>query len=307
MKTKNVFAVLGVISLSSCSLLGSSTPASNHRAMIAKPAPTPVTVADARSQHTKVVEIAGRQPRQSAGWPGIRSKKSAIKRGGLKSEALLNFDILKYILEVAQQKRDNWISRDSLIPPLLSFKPVKKQDATIYPELIKGEFENTVDFEHRVSIRDESKIAKAQSLESEYQERLGIYQQALKENKLLIAEEKTDRLTHAEEVYVGYIVEVIDNILGVPAIKDLVYDADTEQFFATVYSKKTNFSTKIIVAVPIGEAQKFKDNLNYLMPDIEFDLSSDNSLYVSKISIIFKGVVYPTRIVKNALSINRRH
>ncbi|SMN10732.1 hypothetical protein SPBRAN_825 [uncultured Candidatus Thioglobus sp.] len=226
------------------------------------------------------------------------SKINKTSKKSIKFAPLLRFDVSKYIIEVAKEKTNDWVSRKSLIPLVSILEPTKKQDTGVYPKIIKNEFETTTSFEQKVSDQVQLKKDKMQFLELEYQKELEQYKKIVKEYELNIQEEKNQRLSIKKTVYTDYVIESIESILGVPAIKNLTYNADLSVFSATLYSKLTNFRKDILINVPIGIAPEFKKNSAYLLPDVEFQINAnDDSIFIFKIDVVFRGNIYPAKVI----------
>ncbi|SMM99243.1 hypothetical protein SPONL_481 [uncultured Candidatus Thioglobus sp.] len=226
------------------------------------------------------------------------NKTSKTNKNAIKLTPLLRFDVSKYIIEIAKEKTDDWMNRKSSIPAVSMSQPTKKQDTTDYPKIIKDEFETTANFKNKVSDQVQLKKEKMQFLELEYQKELKQYKKIVKEYELNTQEEKNQRLARKKTVYTDYVIESIESILGVPAVKDLTYNADLSVFSATLYSKLSNFRKDILINVPIEIAPEFKENAAYLLPDVEFQINTnDDSVFIFKMSVVFRGNVYPAKVI----------
>jgi hypothetical protein len=244
------------------------------------------------------------------------SKKPVVKLSALPSERIqayqrpnldvlpsVGVDILQYITEIADRKRNDWINRDFSIPPFALLKPIKPKYQAPVDSLRKQEFETTEEFDSRVAKMHNVQEEEAQKIDLEYQNRLYKYNSKLNEYDLYIENEKEQRLKASKDIFTAYVKEGVDNMLGTPSVKELVYSADLESFYGTLYSKISSFNRRIVINVPIRIAHDFKDNTQYALPDIDFALKEDNTLYIEKLSIIFKGMTYPASIVRNVLSV----
>jgi hypothetical protein len=232
-------------------------------------------------------------------------KVQAYQRPSVDILPSVGVDILQYITEIADRKRNDWINREFSIPPFALLKPIRPIHKVLVENVKKKEFETTEDYELRVAKIHNAQEEESQKLDLEYQNRLYKYNSRLNEYDLYIENEKEQRLKASKDIFTAYVKEGVDNMLGTPSIKELVYSADLESFYGTLYSKISSFNRRIVINVPIRIAQDFKDNTQYALPDIDFALKGDDTLYIEKLSIIFKGMTYPASIVRNVLSVTK--
>jgi hypothetical protein len=246
------------------------------------------------------------------------AKRPVVKLSALPSERIqayqrpnldvlpsVGVDILQYITEIADRKRNDWINRDFSIPPFDLLKPIRPKYEAPIDNVKKQEFETTGEYEIKVAKMRNAQEEENQKIDLEYQNRLYKYNSRLNEYDLYIENEKEQRLKASKDIFTAYVKEGVDNMLGTPSVKELVYSADLESFYGTLYSKISSFNRRIVINVPIRIAQDFKDNTQYALPDIDFALKDDNTLYIEKLSIIFKGMTYPASIVRNVLSVTK--
>jgi uncharacterized protein YdaT len=226
--------------------------------------------------------------------------------GNIVPNTLMRFDVLRYVVEIAKRKKDEWLSRESSVAPFTMAKPVQVKDTTMYSNVVKDEFETNASFEGRTTAQNKNKASRAQSLSQQYQEQLSQYNKSLKDYKSSLAKEKSQRLAIVDGVYKDYVEKTIEEIFGAPFVKDLTYSADLQQFTATLYSQLANFSRSITIDVPISVARDFKSNSIHLKPDMKFELNERNdSLYIADISVSYKDKTYPARISKSTFKLEK--
>ncbi len=89
--------------------------------------------------------------------------------------------------------------------------------------------------------------------------------------------------------------EAIATIYGEPQFEDLVYDDESEMFFARVVSQKGNFSKEVNFYMPRKRAINFKKNLKDSLIKIEHAFD-DNEIVIKDIELSYKGVEYPLSV-----------
>jgi len=89
--------------------------------------------------------------------------------------------------------------------------------------------------------------------------------------------------------------EAIATIYGEPQFEDLVYDDESEMFFARVVSQKGNFSKEVNFYMPRQRAINFKENLNDGLIKIEHAFDN-NEIVIREVELSYKGVEYPLSV-----------
>lgn len=280
MKAITFTACAGVIFLSACT---PSLTSQNHSILLTKQEPESLAL---RSGDTL-------------------NKQDAIVYNA-KPNSLSSFNVLKYIVEVAKHKREDWLKAESKVPPFALVKPVKKVFLEPERQLVKSEFETTESFIKRVTDANQAREKRRRQLEADYQQALDQYNRSFKAHQQQVVKEREQRLQASHDVYLGYIKEGIQNILGVPTIKRAIYDADLEVFYAELKSDISSFRENVVINVPINVAPKFKNNIVYAMPEIDFNFNDEEeSLQINTISVVFEGKSYPATIDDRRISLTQ--
>lgn len=163
-------------------------------------------------------------------------------------------------------------------------KPTKPKK--LYPKkLKKGEFEKTADYKKRVE-KEKQRVAKLNKQnELKYQQQMIDYKVAVKK-----AEEKykkqiafNKKESTIKKVANEVVSRAITMVFGDPKFKNFKYDADKEQFNATLYSTLNNFSMKVSIPVPLSKAKKFKAKLtdSRLVPSVKFRVKNGKLVFDS--------------------------
>lgn len=318
---------LPVLSVSVCVIfLSACSSGSKVKQNEANPATN--TQAQASNAYLTSLRLANAYPNAGANpntYPSVNANPNAypnpypanIKSIGLRSDvdfARQNFDptkeafdILQYVVTVAKKKKDDWMKRPSSIPNSGLTKPTRGEYYSSSVTLSKKEFETTESFEARTAKANKLREARITHLDLEYQKNMSRYTDVMAEYSLNLAKEKEQRLSMVDDMYAKFLKDGIKNILGEPSLKDLIYDADKQQFFAMLYSRKTEFKKRVAISVPMFLAKEFKENSLYAAPDIEFTLNDKgDSLYISKIETLYKGSVFATEVVDEAdIAVNK--
>ncbi|BBB22327.1 hypothetical protein CVPH_0150 [Abyssogena phaseoliformis symbiont OG214] len=163
--------------------------------------------------------------------------------------------------------------------------------------LIKREFETSKAFDKRViSVQKETEV-KDYLVEQRHKEKTVIYNQAL-ESDTSLSDEKKQRQSRSEDVYLDFVNTSIINVLGALYFSNPTYNADTQKMFVYLSSKKSNFNKLVAIDLPIEEAKLFKANITQTFPVLEFN-TSRKALSIAKISADFLNKVYPAQLLKN--------
>jgi hypothetical protein len=139
----------------------------------------------------------------------------------------------------------------------------------------KGEFETTAAYEER---RKQGEIEAEGNAEKKYQDALNNYQLTLKQHEQRLKQLEGDQAS--PQYYRQKLLQAWENlaptILGNPVLTDIRYDADKQEFLATLRSTVGNFSKEISAPVPLEKAAKLKPDLvsGKLAPKVEFEFPS---------------------------------
>ncbi|BBB24131.1 hypothetical protein CVFO_0980 [Isorropodon fossajaponicum endosymbiont JTNG4] len=205
---------------------------------------------------------------------------------------------LEYIVEEANFKLNKWLSIKSDVP-LFNMKP--PENIKYNPQalsLIKREFETSKAFDKRViSVQKETEV-KDYLVEQRHKEKMVIYNQALDSYNASLSDEKKQRQSRSEDVYLDFVNTSIINVLGAPYFSNPIYNADTQKMFVYLSSKKSNFNKLVAIDLPLEEAKLFKVNITQTFPVLEFN-TSRKALSIAKISADFLNKVYPAQLLKN--------
>jgi hypothetical protein len=163
-------------------------------------------------------------------------------------------------------------------------KPTKPK--IIYPKkLKKGEFEKSADYKKRVE-KGKQRVAKQNKQnELKYQQQMIDYKVAVKKvdenyKKQIELNKKESTIKKVANEVVG---RAITMVFGDPKFKDFKYNADKEQFNATLYSTLNNFSMKVSIPVSISKAKEFKVKLtdSRLVPSVKFKVKNGKLVFDS--------------------------
>ena len=89
--------------------------------------------------------------------------------------------------------------------------------------------------------------------------------------------------------------EAIATVYGKPIFKKLIYNDNSEMFFATVVSEHGNFQRDVNFYMPRERAVKFKKELDSGKIEIEHAFD-DNKIVIKEIELNYEGVNYPLRM-----------
>ncbi|NCO01641.1 MAG: hypothetical protein GW906_07405 [Epsilonproteobacteria bacterium] len=160
-------------------------------------------------------------------------------------------------------------------------KPLKP----LLPEpkkLTKGKYEKSVAFEAREEALRAEEAQVVQALEKAYAAKLNAYDEEVKR--------LTQSSTSVEATQKAYTI-----VYGTPYLQSpLSYDADSEKFEGTIRSTKEGFSQKVIISVPISEAEAFEKNIKSLKTEVSF-VFEDKKLTLK--GIVFKDSHKSYRVV----------
>ena len=205
---------------------------------------------------------------------------------------------LVYIVNKANQQTNEWLNRKTELGAFKLQKPkaIDRQLSTV--SLSKEEFETTDSFNQRVTLAKKEMKAREMLVEKRYQEKLATYNQALDTYNANIEQEKQDRTLNSLDVYLDYVNTNIVDVLGEPYFSDPIYDADKQQMFSNLHSKKSSFYQPVAISVALENAKAFKTDFAKVFPVLEFDASRE-LLTVVGIGSELNGKVYKTDLLNN--------
>jgi len=194
------------------------------------------------------------------------------------------------------------------------------------PSLTKGEYEKKTEFKERVKeaySQREEHIAKLQEKYSkDVQERNDFIEELQLNYKEYLEKIHTNKVQLIEELNgsIPILAKVLflENISGYGA-SEFNYDADSEQLFFTISSKRDYFSQKVVTEIPPSQARDIKEEARYkITPLIEYKHStielkgfeilntySDDSFEVSYTDINYKSEKISINIVKEDEKIDK--
>lgn len=205
---------------------------------------------------------------------------------------------LVYIVSKANKDTDQWLNRKTELgvfalqqPAIIDYKPTALS-------LIKKEFETTASFNQKVALARKEIANKEALVEKHYQEKLAIYNQALSTYNANIEQEKQEREARSLDVYLDFVNGNIADVLGEPYFSGPIYDADKQQMFGNLLSKKSNFRQSVSINVPFEDAKAFKESIAKVFPVLEFDVTRE-SLTIASIGSELNGKVYKAQLLDN--------
>jgi hypothetical protein len=209
---------------------------------------------------------------------------------------------LVYIVNKANRETNEWLNLKTELGDFAFHKPVTPvaviRQPIITVSLNKKEFETTANFNQRVASARQEMADKEALVKRRYKEKLDTYNQLLSTYNIGIKKERQERELRSLDVYLGYINNNIAGVLGEPYFSDLIYDADKQQMFGTLFSDKSKFSRPVVINVSLEDAKAFKDSIAKVFPVLEFDVTR-KSLSIANIGSELNGKVYPTQLLNS--------
>ena len=195
----------------------------------------------------------------------------------------------------------NPIDLSAAIPPEVK-RPelppeVEKPELPTSYELIRGEFERTKDFNHRVQLASEERDRKLRKIQEKYRQKVEArnakiktlsqeYSLKIKDRNIIIKRLQELQAKNEKELEVYfkkqekkalqkidiYAADAVDKVYGKPKLTYKSYnpDTDTMQLLLTSSDGK-NFQKEISLTMEPTEAKKLRDELNKVIPKIIFD------------------------------------
>lgn len=180
----------------------------------------------------------------------------------------------------------NFIIREKVGIEKLNFP--KKPKEPIFPEsnkLVKGTYEKSELFTFRVQKAQEEREYKINKIQIDYNQAMSKYNAEVLKLKNALNKQIGDKKQEITLITPSAIQEAYQIVYGTPYLtSDLKYDADNERFYARIKSTKDNFSQKVIIKVPVAEAELFEKNRELVKTKVVFDYIS-SKLILKKIII----------------------
>ena len=176
---------------------------------------------------------------------------------------------------------------DSLTPPNLK-KPTKPTIKPA-PNLVKGKFEKTSDFEKRIQKTKEERETYIAKLEADYKKEVLEYNRKNKEQTEAYNKKVQNIKKNLDTITAKAMGEAYNLIYGTPNLKAIDYDADNEIFYGELTSSKGNFSKKVAIKIPPSIAKSFYDSQK--KPKIIYEYKA-NQIYLKDIKVPFGDKVY---------------
>jgi hypothetical protein len=159
------------------------------------------------------------------------------------------------------------------------------------PVLVRGEFETTAAFNHRIAKAKQRYNTQAGKIVTEYKRNINIYNQAVKDYNKKILWEKKSRLEKVPSMRKRYMDIALSEILGKPQLTDLNYFADKQQFTGKLVASNNNLTVDVKVAVPLAKAQDFKQNPSIIKPLVKMEVLDDKVVF-SQMEFDYNGDIY---------------
>lgn len=216
-----------------------------------------------------------------------------------RSNDLLNSSNNPFIVvnEIANKRVDSWVNRPSEVKSPLAFKP--KIPKSLAPSLLKkGEFETTQNFQKRILYQEQERINKVNIIDKKYQDDIDKYNNLVRGYNHSIANERNKREQTRIKKYWEFVDKTLVDVLGNPTLKIYQYDADSQVFYATLGSVKSNLNQWIKIYVPLNVAKIFKNSAKNAAPVLSFDKNINEQLVISKVSIDVNASKYAATLIK---------
>lgn len=177
----------------------------------------------------------------------------------------------------------DYLNVDEPIPPEIP-KPTLSQQK----ELVKDEFETIAQFQQRKENFKEKNEQKIHQLEKDYAQKVMNRNQFIQQ----INERRKERMGNLELMTVKYTRKALFTVLGIPMLRNALYDAEKKKMYADLNFSRSDYSKRIEISIPVEIASAFKQNLDTLVePKVTFRIR-DKSISLDKIVIHFKGVEF---------------
>ena len=164
------------------------------------------------------------------------------------------------------------------VPPEVS-KPTFKQQK----ELVKGEFESMQEFQQRWQQFKAEHEKEIRALEQEYAAKVKVRNQQIQD----INQARKERIDNLELMQVKYTRKALFTVLGIPALRNAVYDADQQLMYADVHFSRSSYSKRIQIPLVKDIAPAFKQNLeNLVFPQITYQIG-DEAISLEQIQVNF--------------------
>jgi hypothetical protein len=191
---------------------------------------------------------------------------------------------------VVERHIQNFLRAPSTIEKFDIAKPPTPQ-MPARPVLVRGEFETTATFNHRIAKAKQRYNTQAGKIVTEYKRNINIYNQAVKDYNKKILWEKKSRLEKVPSMRKRYMDIALSEILGKPQLTDLNYFADKQQFTGKLVASNNNLTVDVKVAVPLAKAQDFKQNPSIIKPLVKMEVLDDKVVF-SQMEFDYNGDIY---------------
>ncbi|QEP43328.1 caspase family protein [Ectothiorhodospiraceae bacterium BW-2] len=195
------------------------------------------------------------------------------------------------IAKRAQTLLQHWF--DNYPQPVFNRQPPELETMPPLPELVKGEFETTPQFQQRVQRAQDEREATRQRLQQQYENEVGAYNRAVERHNDTVREAQQQRERELPAQRKAILRQAIYDIMGEPILTDPQYDADNQTFKATLQSSYGSWRQPVTISVPLKVAPQFKQAVTdgELQPIVNFDITND-TLTLKAIDFPYQNQTY---------------
>jgi uncharacterized protein YkuJ len=164
-----------------------------------------------------------------------------------------------------------WLLRPSEVP-LVRLNPPQRPALPKVAVLSKGEFENRKQFRTRLAQEKLTYQQTLDGLKQGYIDEVGIYNAAIKTYNSELQWEQKRRREQAKSMRIPLLNTAVNEVLGIPKLVNVLYDADREIFNAKVIAQNSAVSYDVLIPVAAINAQDFKKSSNEAIVAIKMNL-----------------------------------
>ncbi|MBF0220179.1 MAG: caspase family protein [Gammaproteobacteria bacterium] len=161
------------------------------------------------------------------------------------------------IAHQAEQLLQHWL--DNYPQPAFNHQPPQLSTMPPLPELVKGEFETTTQFQQRVQQAQRERESNRQQLQQQYDNAVTAYNRAIAEHNRSVAQAQQQRRAEMPQQRQRALAQALHAVMGAPRLIDIsAYDADRQILTATLVSSRANWQQPLTIQLPLAVARDFK-------------------------------------------------
>lgn len=228
----------------------------------------------------------------------VRKQKINIPKGfnyKKVNENSIVLSSLEYELCYLKYKDEEYLGFPDEILEKLNFQ--KEETSTNLSEIINQKLEQKINEYLKVDeieeksfnlITKESFFKDEFETKAEFDERVNQFIEKQNKEYELRQIEYKNRVENLGDIKGDFIFEIFAQTMGIPTLKDALYDAETNYMYMTLFMTNCSWQKSIKVNIPNREiAKNFKTKLNEVKVDVTFDLKNEEFVF-SKVELQFE-------------------